>query len=55
MDSNKLVAEAIKPMADAEVELEIEPLSEEAFGQLMASNDNWVIDTVVSLAEIITE
>ncbi len=52
---NKLVADAIKPMAEAEVELEIEPLSEEAFGQLMASNDNWVIDTVVSLAEIITE
>ena len=52
---NKLVADAIKPLADAEVEFEIEPLSEEAFGQLMGSNTNWVLDTVSFLGEIITD
>lgn len=52
---NKLVADAIKPIGEAEVEVEIDPLSEEAFGMLMASNDNWVMATVVALAEIMTD
>lgn len=51
----KLVADAIKPIGEAEVEVEIEPLTEEAFGMLMASNDNWVMATVVALAEIMTD
>jgi len=52
---NKLVADAIKPIAETEVEVEIEPLSEEAFGLLMASNDNWVMGTAIALADIMTE
>ena len=52
---NKLVADAIKPIAETEVEVEIEPLTEEAFGLLMASNTNWVMANVIALAEIITE
>lgn len=52
---NKLVADAIKPIGEAEVEVEIEPLTEEAFGLLMSSNNDWVMATVIALAEIITE
>ena len=51
----KLVADAIKPIGEAEVEVEIDPLSEESFGQLMASNDNWVMGTAIALAEIMTD
>lgn len=49
---NRLVSNAIKEFAQKEVELEFEPLSEEAFGKLMASND-WTIEQAMGLSPII--
>ena len=51
---NKLVGDAVKDFADKEVEIDFEPLSEEAFGKLMASND-WNMSQVVALSEIVCE
>lgn len=51
---NKLVNDAVKDFAEKEVELEIEPLSEDAFGKLMASNE-WTMEQAVTLGDIITE
>jgi hypothetical protein len=45
---NKLVSEAVKGFADKEVEVEFEPISEEAFGKLMNSND-WTFNQVVDI------
>jgi hypothetical protein len=50
---NNLVGDAVKEFSEKEVEIEFEPLSEDAFGKLMSSND-WTMDKVVALAEIIT-
>lgn len=36
---NRLVGEAVKEYGDKEVEITFDPLTEEAFGALMASND----------------
>ena len=52
---NKLVNDAVKDFADKEVELEIEPLTEDAFGKLMASNEEWTMEQAVVLGDIITE
>lgn len=52
---NRLVNDAVKDFADKEVELEIEPLTEEAFGKLMASNEEWTMEQAVVLGDIITE
>ena len=49
---NRLVAEAVKEYAEKEVELDIELLTEEAFGKLMASND-WQINKAMTLGELI--
>ena len=48
----KLVNDAVKEFADKEVELEFEPVSEEVFGKLMASND-WTMDQVTTLGDMI--
>ena len=45
---------AVREFADKEVELEVEPLSEDAFGKLMASND-WTMEQVTLLGDIICE
>ena len=50
----KLVNDAISDFAKKEVEVEIETLSEDAFGKLMASND-WNMEQVVALDGIVTE
>lgn len=50
----KLVNDTISEFAKKEVEMEIETLSEEAFGKLMASND-WNMAQVVALDGIVTE
>lgn len=50
---NSLVEKSVKDFAEKEVELEFEPLTEDAFGKLMASND-WTMNQVCALAEIIT-
>ena len=48
----KLVTETIKEFAEKEVTVEFEPLTEDAFGKLMASND-WTLEQVATLGEII--
>lgn len=51
---NKLLADALNDFGSKEVEVEIETLSEDAFGKLMASND-WNMAQVVALDGIVTE
>lgn len=51
---NRLVNDAVKDFADKEVELEIEPLTEDAFGKLMASNE-WMMEQAVVLGDIVCE
>jgi hypothetical protein len=48
----KLVNDTIKDFAEKEVTVEFEPISEDAFGKLMASND-WTLEQVATLGEII--
>lgn len=50
----KLVNDTISDFAKKEVEVEIETISEDAFGKLMASND-WNMEQVVALDGIVTE
>ena len=50
----KLVNDSISGFAKKEVEVEIDTLSEDAFGKLMASND-WNMAQVVALDGIVTE
>lgn len=49
---NRLVGEAVKGFAEKEIEVEFEPVSEEAFGKLMNSND-WTFEQVVAVELII--
>ena len=49
---NRLVADAVKEFADKEVEIEFEPLSEDAFGKLMASN-KWTMEQTVEIGMLI--
>ncbi len=51
-DYNRLVGEAVKEFADKEVEIEFEPLSEDAFGKLMASNE-WTMEQTVEIGMLI--
>ena len=53
-DYNKLVGDAVKEFADKKVEVDFEPLTEESFGKLMASND-WTVHQAMLLGEIIIE
>ena len=50
---NKLLADAVKDFADAEVVLGFEPLSEDAFSKLMASND-LKMEQALILGDLIT-
>lgn len=51
---NKLVGDAIKEFADEEVELDFEPLKEDAFGKLMASNE-WSMTQAMEVGDLICE
>lgn len=51
---NKLVSNAIKEFADKEVEVEFEPLTDAAFGKLMASND-WNMSNVMEIGSLVLE
>lgn len=53
-DYQKLIDKAIGDLADKEVKVEFEPINEEAFGKLMASND-WTMEQVATLGEFICE
>jgi hypothetical protein len=48
----KLVNETIKEFAEKEVTVEFEPLTEEAFGCLMSSN-NWKMEQAMTVSELI--
>lgn len=49
---NKLVGKTIEEFAEKVVKVEFEPLTEDAFGKLMASNE-WAFGQAVALSEII--
>ena len=51
---NKMVNEALKEAASKDVEIDIEPLTEETFVKLMNSND-WTFDIVQLLGDILCE
>ena len=49
---NNLLTKAVKEFADAEVELEFEPLNEDSFSKLISSND-WKMEQVMIVSEVI--
>lgn len=51
---NDLVTKAVEEFAKKEVTINIEPISEDAFGKLMDSND-WTFGQTTALSEIICE
>lgn len=51
---NKLVGKAVEEFANVENEIEFEPLTENAFGKLIASND-WTVGQVEVLGDIVCE
>jgi len=50
----KLMDDAIKEFADKEVEIEFEPIGEDAFGKLLASNE-WNMNQVLLVGNVICE
>lgn len=50
----ELVSKAVKEFADAEVEVDFDPITEDAFSKLMASNE-WTLDQAVEIGDFITE
>lgn len=48
---NKVVDDALRELQDKEVEIDVEPLSEDAFGKLMSSND-WNMQQAVCVSDI---
>ena len=52
---NSLVGKAVEEYATKEVELSFEPLSEDAFCKLMASNPDWKMAQVMAISEIVCE
>lgn len=51
-EMNKVVADALKEFANKEVDIDFEPISEDAFTKLMASND-WTMEQAVMIGELI--
>ena len=51
---NQLIAKAVKEFADAKVDLEFEPLSEDAFTKLLSSN-SWDVSKAMILGDLIVE
>lgn len=51
---NNLVRKAVEEFANKEIEVEFDPLSDNAFGKLMASNE-WKMSDVLVLSDIICE
>jgi len=51
---NKNIEKALEGFAKKEVTLEYDPISEDAFGKLMASNE-WTMDAVTIIGELIVE
>ena len=51
---NKLVGKAVEDFANKEVTINIEPISEDAFGKLMASNE-WTVEQAMEIGTLIIE
>lgn len=51
---NNLVQKAVQEFADKEIEIYFEPISEDAFGKMMASNE-WTMEQVTTLGDFICE
>ena len=51
---NKLISKALKEFADAKVDLDFEPLSEDAFTKLLSSN-SWDVSKAMILGDLIVE
>lgn len=54
-DYSKLVDTAVKEFADEEVEIDIEPITEETLSRLMASNDSWTMEKAVIVSDMIMQ
>ena len=54
-DYSKLVDTAVKEFADEEVEIDIEPITEETLSRLMASNDSWTMESAVIVSDMIMQ
>ena len=54
-DYSKLVDTAVKEFADEEVEIDIEPITEETLSRLMASNPDWNIGKTITVSDMIVE
>ena len=54
-DYNKKVEECVKEEADKEVSSEYVRLSEDAFGRLLTSNDDWDVEKMMLAAEVLCE
>lgn len=52
---NKKVEECVKEEAEKDVALEYARLSEDAFGKLLASNEDWDVEKAVLLNEVLCE
>lgn len=52
--ANKLIQEAVNDIALKDTELDLETLSEDAFGKFIASND-WTMEQIVLLSEVLCE
>lgn len=52
---NELVGKAVEKLANKEVTISFEALTDEAFGKLMASNTDWKMSQVMALSDIICE
>lgn len=50
----KTVEKAVKEFADKEAKIDFEPISEDAFGKLMASNE-WTMAQVTTLGDIVCD
>ena len=52
---SKLVDTAVKEFADEDVEIDIEPITEETLSRLMASNDSWTMEKAVIISDMIMQ
>lgn len=47
------VNDCVRQEADSEVELPFEPVGEEAFGKLLSANEDWTVEQIAMLQEVI--
>ena len=52
---SKLVDTAVKEFADEDVEINIEPITEETLSRLMASNESWTMENAVIVSDMIMQ